>query len=92
MVLVLGVEEVQVRSVLVWSTYLDEQICRAPDPCIGPGSEQMHRINRVLDMAGRSKMYPKEPKLNKVVNIQILTLTILTFCILGNFSCFFYAP
>ena len=49
----------------------------------------MHRINRVLDMAGRSKKYPKGPELNKLVNIQILTLTILTLCILGNFSCFF---
>ena len=34
-----GVEVVQVESVLVRSTCLDEQISFAPKPWIGPGSE-----------------------------------------------------
>ena len=45
----LGVEVVKIGLVLVRSKCLDEHICFAPNPWIGPGSEQMHRVNRVLD-------------------------------------------
>ena len=37
-----------VGSVLVWCKCLDEKICFTPYPWIGPGSEQMHLLNRVL--------------------------------------------
>ena len=39
---------VQVGSVLVRSKCLTEQICFTPKPWIRPGSEQMHRLNRVF--------------------------------------------
>ena len=38
---------VQIGSVLVRSKCLDEHICFAPNPWIGPGSE--HHVNWVLD-------------------------------------------
>ena len=37
---------VQIGSVLVRSKCLDEQICFAPNPYIGPESEQMHHLKR----------------------------------------------
>ena len=40
----------QYTSLLVLSKCLDDQICLAPYPWISPGLEQMHHLNRVLEL------------------------------------------